>query len=555
MSSYPVSSELRRGIRRRDTVLDACVKRVLFYAHVIGRRRAACVVLVIALTIGLRCALLPWLPRPQPFVHDEWAYLLGADTFASGRLTNPAHPLWQFFEACHIIVHPTYTMKYQPGQSAFLALGKVLFGDPYWGVVISVGLMAGAICWMMQGILLPGWSLIAGLFTAAVFGGGHYWIQSYWGGAVAALASALMIGAFTRIVYRGRYSCIWIFTAGAVIGLLARPYETGVLSAILTIALIVVHVRMRSWAALRKLAWPYASGMLAWACFQMYYDWRITGNALKLPYMLHEKQYSVTPSFWILPTRNVPKPWSPAVYSMHWVQDKNKYETLRNMGWVRRTAMLLHRAITADAADPRFPTTLPELLGALRYVPLLAPLFWFSRRARRLTVLATALGLSTCLTLWGFLHYFGPFIVTELALIFLLVSYLRMLNVHGRRAGNVLVALILLYLPFKPLLLARSEIAAFSNGGNVPFVRARAGITRALQRAAGRHLVIVRYARDSHPRDEWVYNSANIDAQTIIWAGDRGAVENRKLLAYYPGRHIWALYPDETPVRLEPYRQ
>lgn len=555
MAWQPIHAPLLRAAPARESLLETWLKRLLLYAHIAGRHRAACVIAVSLLTVCVRCALLPWLPRPQPFVHDEWAYLLGADTFASGRLTNPAHPLWQFFEACHIIVHPTYTMKYQPGQSAFLALGQVVFGDPYWGVVISVGLMTGAVCWMMQGILLPGWALIAGLFTAAAFGGGHYWIQSYWGGAVAALASALMIGAFTRIVRRGRYSCIWVFTAGAAMGLLSRPYETGVLSAILAIALIVVHVRTRSWAALRKLALPYASGMLAWACFQMYYDWRITGNALKLPYMLHEEQYSVTPSFWILPVRDVPKPSSPAVYSMHWVQDKNKYETLRSMGWVRRMAMLLKRAMTADAADPRFPTTLSELLGALRYVPLFAPLFWFSRRVRRLTVLATGLGLSTCLTLWGFLHYLGPFLVAALPLIFLLVSYLRTLNVHGRRVGNVFVALILVYLPVKPLLLARSEIAAFSNGGNVPFVKARAEITQALRRAPGRHLVIVRYAPDSHPRDEWVYNSANIDAQRIIWAGDRGAVENRKLLDYYHGRHIWALYPDETPVRLEPYRE
>ena len=205
----PPQSHRRRGLWSPETLLEQWLKRLLFHAHRVGRHRAACVVIIIALTIGLRCALLPWVPRPRAYVQDEFAYLLGADTFASGRLANPAHPLWQFFESIHMIAQPTYSMKYQPGQSAFLALGQVLFGDPYWGVVISTGLMAGAICWMMQGILLPGWALIGGLFTAAAFGGGHYWIQSYWGGAVTALASALMIGWQISVRVSARVAASW----------------------------------------------------------------------------------------------------------------------------------------------------------------------------------------------------------------------------------------------------------------------------------------------------------------------------------------------------------
>ncbi|HEY2252048.1 MAG TPA: hypothetical protein VGH74_13340, partial [Planctomycetaceae bacterium] len=135
---------------------------------------------------------------PVPKVHDEFSYLLAADTFAHGRLTNPTPDCPEFFEAQHILVAPTYMSKYPPGQGLILAAGQVWFGHPIWGVWLSCGLFAASLCWMLQAWTSPRWANITVAFAVISFGISSYWAQSYWGGMLAACGGALLFGGLRR---------------------------------------------------------------------------------------------------------------------------------------------------------------------------------------------------------------------------------------------------------------------------------------------------------------------------------------------------------------------
>ena len=50
----------------------------------LARKRALCVFLAGATACTLRLLLLPLSPIPQPYGHDDFSFLLAADTFAHG---------------------------------------------------------------------------------------------------------------------------------------------------------------------------------------------------------------------------------------------------------------------------------------------------------------------------------------------------------------------------------------------------------------------------------------------------------------------------------------
>ncbi len=152
------------------------------YQRLAERRILACVFVCNALTLGVRAALLPWVHIPKPVAQDEFGYLLAADTYTSGQAGEPDATVLGTFRGLSISFKSRPTpQECQPVQGLVLAFGQEFFGVPWVGVWLSVGLMCGLTCWMLQGWVAPGWALLGALLLAMRIGIGTYWMNSYWG--------------------------------------------------------------------------------------------------------------------------------------------------------------------------------------------------------------------------------------------------------------------------------------------------------------------------------------------------------------------------------------
>ena len=111
----------------------------------------------------------------------------------------------------------------------------------------------------------------------------------------------------------------------------------------------------------------------------------------------------------------------------------------------------------------------------------------------------------------------------------------------------IAVALFFLRLAASPLHLHLVSPIWSATGALGPQLLDRARIASEMNARGGRHLIIVRYGPDHSRNWEWVYNEADIDHASIVWARDMGPSRNQELIDYFKDRQVWLVNADEKP--------
>jgi len=524
-------------------------RRLAGFEHVEGRfrrlaRRKILSLVVVGLLVGaLRVSLIPVLGIPAPRWNDEFSYLLAADTFAHGRVTNPTHPMWIHFESFHIIQQPTYMSMYPPAQGLVLAAGERL-GHPWIGQLIITALMCSAITWMLQGWMPPGWALLGGMLAVLRLGILTYWMNGYWSGSVVALGGALVLGAFPRMKKRARVTDAVIMAIGLALLANSRPYE-GLIFSLPIAAALAIWMFGKSHPAFSvsfsRVGLPMVLVLAASGAGMGYYYWRVTGSPFRMTYQVNRETYATAPYFlWESPR---PEPaYRHEVMRDFYRWELARFEEYRTLGGAA--------SLTWDKVVGSWKF----YCGPLFTIPLLAfPWLWRDRKMRFPLIAGAFFLLGLAVETWTMPHYVAP----ATGLIYLLVlqsmRHLRLWRRRGQQTGVALVraipaiacAMVLLRVGAAA---AHTQIEPAWPRGNLD----RVAIVRQLEATPGRHLVLVSYGPHHDVDWEWVYNAADIDGAKVVWARDMGTRDNQELLTYFHDRQVWRLNGDQSPPRLEP---
>jgi hypothetical protein len=497
---------------------------------------------------------------PLPHISDEFSYILGAQTLARGRLANPPHPMGLFFETLHVLQLPTYASKYPPGNALFLAAGLSATGRPIVGVWLSFAFMCVATYWMLRAWIGAKWGLAVSLAFpswAAV----SYWSYTYWGGAVAAGAGALVLGGLYRVV-RGTTDVRNAVVLGLGLVLLgnSRPYE----GALLAVPVAIVFFKWLKNASqstqsnrMRRVVLPLAAVVATGIVASGVYNRAVTGKWYEMPYISYQMTHDSVPFFiWERPY---------ALRPMRAANDDKVVLDAEPFHGTEVWADSMYRAARTFSGRQHFVRALAhDLLLLVVPIGLAFPLLllpiavrsWWTRFALLCIAWETlGLGLST----YFYLHYAAPMFGLVLVVYGDCLRWLARLRLRAIPVGHAIAVATLLLWAVRGAAataqLARNP-SSEPSASPLEWTRQRKLIADTLARGHPRSLVLVRYSGRHEFWHEWVYNDASVDIAPVVWARDLGDANNKRLLEYYRDRDAWLVEVTGLmgPFRVSPYR-
>lgn len=520
-----------------------------FFAWLARDRRKA-IVFSALLPLAIRAAMLPWYPPPLPQIHDEFSYLLQADTFAHGRIANPTPPYWEHFESEYVLLQPSYASQYQPAQGLVLAFGQVFLGGPWWGVWLSMGVMFATLCWTLFYILPPRWALFGTIAAALQFGIFGLWMNSYFGGAVAATAGALIAGSLVRTKTPDK---VWSSGAlcgfGVIVLFASRPVEA-LLWLVIAIgwAFLVLargSYRPSVWRFGISFGLVFAAGAIGLA----YYNWRITGNALDPPYLAYQRIYGTPQPFWFQ------RPFHVDQFRFDEIRDNYLHQLHKYEARYSVQALL-------EAERDRLRDFWRFFIGPF-FTPglLFAGVLWRDKRVRPWLYVSIPFVLDKATYHAWFPAHSAP--ETILILVVVIQSW-RHLAVWQRRrrigealsrnlAAACLVAVLLggVGRAIEPKLPYHFRHLPPVWESLYPARRLRDDITAKLERIPGKHLLFVEYSPQHCFCEEWIANTADIRNQKIVYSRPFTRASDLALARYLSDHDVWVIQPDSHPWILE----
>jgi hypothetical protein len=400
---------------------------------------------------------------------------------------------------------------------------------------------------MLQAWISPRWAVSGGLLAILhpYLGIDSYWAQSYWGGALAATGGALVLGAVRSLLKEPQIHRALLTGAGLLILSNSRPYEGFLIAVCAAFALMVGLIRkgeIETNVLLRKIVLPLVLACTATGLWIGYYNFRLTGNMLRLPYQVHEAAYSVAPLFVWQESTSLPEYRHARIRDFHasYVPShRAKKHSWMEFGKIHLKEWLLYSYVAGNM----FLVPLIVNAQALARWTLRNP--W--ARFGLITYSVVTVGLLTAT--YSELHYGAPIIALNY---YFIVQGLRLWSKRDRQLKPFIVPVLLCLAVVLLIITSKRRI----EGANNPLApqAQRETLLAHLEKQSGKHVVLVTYGPEESLHYEWVYNEADIDQAKVVWARDMGQRENCRLVEYFKNHIIWSVVVEgeNAPVKVRP---